>query len=133
MAAYVFYVLIKLACYVGWCWVGLLLWRPSAVSWGKATGLGILRLAIGVVFGVAIFMIVSAQRENVLSKYLEIYAPVRLLEWLILAWIIRRPSLNKKVSTALLWCMGGIVVSFVADFASPEGVAGHFCIGRCLC
>ena len=132
MRAYVLYVLIKLALYTGWCWVGLLLFRPVP-GWGKATALGILRLAIGVLFGVSIFIVVPAQRDDVLWKYLAIYSPVRMVEWLILAWIIIRKSDDKRPGTALLWCFGGIVVSFVADFASPEGVAGHFCIGRCLC
>jgi len=40
---------------------------------------------------------------------------------------------GKNLVTTLGWCAGGILVSFVADFASPEGVAGHFCVGRCLC
>lgn len=129
---YVVYVLIKLAVYIGWCWVGLRFWRPDP-TWGKATAFGLLRLAIGVFFGIAIFIAVPVQREDVLWKYLVIYAPIRLVEWLILAWIILRSVTRENFSTALLWCLGGIVVSFVADFASPEGVAGHFCIGRCLC
>ena len=130
---YLIYVLIKLALYTGWCWVGLRLLRLNAPGWGKATGLGILRLAIGVLFGVSIFLAIPVQQDDVLWKYLAIYTPVRVLEWLILAWIIRRKSQNKRLGITLLWCLGGIVVSFVADFASPEGVAGHFCIGRCLC
>jgi hypothetical protein len=130
---YVIYILIKLAFYTAWCWVGLRLWRPDSPLWRKAAAFGSLRLAIGVLFGITIFLAVPAQPNDLLSKYLAIYAPVRLVEWLILAWIIRRNSANKKLSTTLLWCLGGIVVSFVADFASPEGVAGHFCVGRCLC
>jgi hypothetical protein len=129
---YVFYILIKLVFYTAWCWLGLRLLANSS-HWSKATGLGILRLAIGVLFGVTIFFAVPTQPNDVLSKYLAIYTPVRLVEWLILGWIIRRNSANKKLSTTLLWCLGGILVSFVADFASPEGVAGHFCVGRCLC
>ena len=131
--AYIIYVLIKLAFYTAWCWLGLHLWLPGPPRWRKATVLGILRLAIGIVFGVTIFITVPVQRDDVLWKYLAIYTPVRLVEWLILAWIIRRKSENKSISTTLAWCVGGIVVSFVADFASPEGLAGHFCVGRCLC
>jgi hypothetical protein len=130
---YAIYVLIKLVFYTAWCWVGLLLWRRSEAKWLKATGLGILRLAIGVFFGVMIFFVVPAQPYDVLRKYLTIYTPVRMMEWLILAWVLSRKSENKRFFVALLWCIGGIVVSFLADFASPEGVAGHFCVGRCLC
>jgi hypothetical protein len=130
---YLIYILIKLAFYTAWCWVGLRLWQPSSSRWRKATGFGILRLAIGVFFGVAIFITIPAQQDNVLWKYLSIYTPVRLIEWLIVASILRHRSENQNLAATLLWCAGGIVVSFVADFASPEGVAGHFCIGRCLC
>lgn len=130
--AYIIYVLIKFAAYTAWCWFALRLWRPTR-SWSKATILGLLRLAIGVVFGVAIFIAVPTQPDDVLWKYLAIYTPVRLVEWSILAWIILQSAESKRFSSALFWCLGGIVVSFLADFASPEGVAGHFCVGRCLC
>jgi hypothetical protein len=129
--AYGFYVLVKLAVYTAWCWLGLRLWRPAPV-W-SALGFGTLRLGIGVMFGVAIFLAVPAQRDDVIWKYLLIYSPVRLVEWFIVAWIIRRNNENRAPKSALWWCLGGIVVSFAADFASPEGVAGHFCVGRCLC
>jgi hypothetical protein len=58
---------------------------------------------------------------------------VRMAEWFILAVIMGRKSDNQTSLKSLMWCLGGIVVSFAADFASPEGVAGHFCVGRCLC
>jgi hypothetical protein len=127
------YILVKLVCYTGWCWLGLRLWRPASATPLRGFGLGVLRLAIGVVFGVAIFVVVPAQRDDLLWKYIVIYAPVRMLEWFILALIIRRNSENKATSATVRWCLGGIVVSFLADLASPEGVAGHFCVGRCLC
>jgi hypothetical protein len=57
---------------------------------------------------------------------------VRMAEWFILALIIGRKSVNQTLNS-IMWCLGGIGVSFAADFASPEGVAGHFCVGRCLC
>lgn len=130
---YLIYVLIKFAFYTSWCWTGLRLWQSNSPRWRKATAFGLLRLAIGVVFGVAIFISIPAQPDDVLWKYLSIYSPIRLVEWLIIAWILVRKSPNRNLATILGWCAGGIVVSFVADFASPEGVAGHFCIGRCLC
>ena len=144
---YVFYVSVKLICYIGWSWVALRLWRGStSIPWSwvglrllresairKAIGFGILRLAIGVAFGITIFIIVPVQRDEVFWKYLAIYTPVRMVEWLILAGIIGRSSERQTTRSVVLWCLGGIVVSFAADFASPEGVAGHFCVGRCLC
>ena len=131
--AYLIYVLIKLAFYTAWCWVGLRLWQPNSPRWRKATAFGVLRLAIGVVFGVTIFITMPAQPDDVLWKYVSIYTPVRVVEWLIIAGILYRNSDNKRLASIVGRCAGGIAVSFVADFASPEGVAGHFCIGRCLC
>jgi len=130
--SYLLYVVVKLACYTAWCWLGLSLWRPNA-GFGKALAFGVLRLGIGVVFGTVIFLAAGTQPEGLLWNYIAIYTPVRLVEWFILAWLIRRASDTKVPSSPWFWCLGGIVVSFVADFASPAGVAGHFCVGRCLC
>jgi len=129
--AYVLYVAVKLIVYIGWCWVGL--WRAGSASLGRAAAFGFLRLAIGIVFGLAIFFAGPIQPEQLVWKYIGIYAPIRLVEWLILALIIGRGSAARRPLGTILWCVGGIVVSFAADFASPEGVAGHFCVGRCLC
>jgi len=130
---YLVYVAVKLIVYIAWCWVGLRLWRVESASFVRAAIFGILRLAIGVAFGVAIFLSGPIQPEHLAWKYIVIYAPVRMVEWLILALIIGRPSDAQRPLSTILWCLGGIVVSFAADFASPEGVAGHFCVGRCLC
>jgi hypothetical protein len=130
---YALYVAVKLISYVAWCWFGLRLWRTGSASLIKSAGFGILRLGIGVAFGLVIFFLVQAQPEDVLWKYVAIYLPVRMVEWLIMALIIGRKSGRQSAFNSIAWCLGGILVSFVADFASPEGVAGHFCIGRCLC
>ena len=130
---YLIYVLVKLLGYAAWCWLGLRVWRPEAATLWPSLGFGVLRLIIGVVAGVSIFFLVRVERSDLLGKYIEIYAPVRLLEWFVLWSILRRTSGRAGVAKALCWCLGGIVVSFAADFASPEGLAGHFCVGRCLC
>jgi hypothetical protein len=130
--AYLIYVVVKLACYSAWCWLGLRLWQPDAARPMRAAVFGFRRLAIGVVAGICIFFLVPAQSYNLLWKYIEIYAPVRLVEWSILALILRRKH-TRGPATSLLWSVGGIVVSFAADLASPEGLAGRFCVGRCLC
>jgi hypothetical protein len=127
------YVAVKLISYIAWCWLGLRLWRAGSAGFIRAASFGVLRLAIGVGFGIAIFLVVSTQRQDLLWKYIAIYTPVRMVEWFILGALSGRKSDTQTLSNLVLWCVGGIVVSFVADFASPEGVAGHFCIGRCLC
>jgi hypothetical protein len=131
--AYLLYVAVKLASYIAWCWVGLRLWRTGSAGLISAATFGILRLAIGIALGIAIFFMVPTQPKDVIWKYLVIYTPVRMVEWFIMAFIIGRTSERQTTLSSILWCFGGIVVSFAADFASPEGVAGHFCVGRCLC
>ncbi len=131
--AYLLYVAVKLLFYIAWCWVGLRLWRTASPGLMAPGIFGILRLTIGIAFGVAIFLMVPTQREDVIWKYLVIYTPVRMVEWFIMALIIGRTVERRTTVSTILWCFGGIVVSFAADFASPEGVAGHFCVGRCLC
>lgn len=134
MIPYLLYVAVKLACYCGWCWLALRLWRPAEATVLRSAGFGFLRLCIGIVFGVVIFFASGATAyDNLLWDYLKIYTPVRLLEWFILAWVILRNSGNKIDRKTWLWCLGGIAVSFAADLASPAGLEGHFCIGRCLC
>lgn len=131
--AYLLYVAVKLISYIAWCWFALRLWRVHNHTFVKAAGFGVLRLAIGIIFGIAIFLVIPTQSEDLLWKYIMIYFPVRMVEWSILAWIIARNSETQAILKTVTWCLGGIVVSFVADFASPEGIAGHFCVGRCLC
>ena len=130
---YALYVAVKLIAYAAWCWYGLRLWRPASATLPKAVGLGVVRLAIGIGFGLVIFLAFPTGPENLLGKYIAIYAPVRLVEWFILALIIGSEQGKRPSSGVILWCLGGIVVSFLADFASPEGIQGHFCVGRCLC
>lgn len=135
--AYAIYIAVKLLSYSLWCWVGLR-WIWGSPSFPRALGSGVLRLMIGIFFGVAIFFFFPASPNDLLFKYIAIYTPVRLVEWLIIAGIIGwKATQPSQQSTSplppILWCVGGILVSFAADFASPEGVAGHFCVGRCLC
>jgi hypothetical protein len=131
--AYIVYVVVKLLAYIAWCWVGLRIWRAESASLVRASAWGVIRLAIGVGFGVMIFLAAATENQDLLWKYVAIYSPVRMLEWLILAFMIARTSRVRTARNVVLWCVGGIVVSFAADFASPEGIAGHFCVGRCLC
>jgi hypothetical protein len=130
---YLLYVAVKLVSYSAWCWVGLRWLRPSA-SLRAAFGYGLLRLFVGVVFGAFIFFAYQPSPENLALKYVAIYAPVRLVEWAIMVAIFSiRSGPDTCSGKAALWCLGGILVSFAADLASPEGISGHFCIGRCLC
>ena len=130
---YLLYVAVKLICYSAWCWVGLR-WLRQSSAWRGAFGYGVLRLAIGVIFGVFVFFAYQPSADRLLLKYLVIYAPIRLVEWFIIAGVFQwRGGQGIPCRKMILWSLGGILVSFAADLASPEGVAGHFCVGRCLC
>ena len=131
------YAAAKFVAYCGWCWVGLWAFAPAQASLTRALKYGALRWLLGLAFGlVAAIALGSVSRESVARLYFSVYAPLRVVEWLIMAIVMQR---ERSVTSALrsprvwLWILGGIVVSFLSDLASPEGMAGRFCVGRCLC
>ena|SRR5215467_9726071 len=130
---YVLYVAVKLIAYIGWCWLGLRLWRPGFASLPRGVLFGVVRLAIGIGFGVVVFFAFYTGPDNLFWKYIAIYSPIRLVEWFVMALILGQKNENRSWTGVILWCLGGILVSFLADIASPEGIEGHFCVGRCLC
>jgi len=100
--------------------------------------LGAIRWLIGLMFGILVFFAVgSIEAGATLRTYLLIYTPVRAVEWGIMAYIIGRRLERETLTSATLrlslWCLGGILVSFLTDLLSPEGLQGRFCVGRCLC
>ncbi len=139
------YVALKLAAYIAWCYVGLALFRPERRI-GTAASLGVLRLIIGVLFGFSIFLVggmahLEAPKSDFLM-YLEIYAPVRWIEWGILAAILSAHDrgvvrfLIGDSNRSRLWRVGGIVVSIVADLPillSSRGAGEMLPVGRFLC
>ena len=78
--AYLFYVVVKLVCYVLWCWLGLRLWRPGDATVFHSARFGVLRLLIGIVFGFFIFFASGVSDDHLLWNYIKIYTPVRLRE-----------------------------------------------------
>jgi hypothetical protein len=129
------YVAAKLATYSAWSWVGLRLLEPRAANLRRAIGYGVVRLAIGIGFGILVFIFYPTDNEKLFAKYLAIYIPIRFVEWGLLAMLILRIQgvQQRRWGRILAWIAGGILASFAADLLSPEGLAGHFCVGRCLC
>ena len=134
------YILIKFAAYALWSMVGLrFLGNPPAAFGrlvGVGLGLGALRLALGVGFGVAVFLFAGLLPiHGTLRDYIAIYAPVRVVEWAVLYFMIRSRgnALGWGDYRVWIWIALGIAVSFAADMASPIPPKEHFCIGRCLC
>lgn len=97
-----------------------------------------MRWLLGLAFGVgAAFVLGSVPPDSVTRLYFGVYVPLRIVEWSIMAALISRsasaPNMRARSPGAWLWALGGIAVSFATDLASPEGMEGRFCVGRCLC
>jgi len=134
----VVYAVAKFLAYSVWCYLGLRLVQPAASSVASSVKLGALRWFLGLFFGIVIFFMVgSIDAEAAARTYLLVYSPVRALEWGIMAFVIvKRVRLGftfRVTGPLLVWCVGGILVSFLTDLVSPEGIEGRFCVGRCLC
>jgi len=142
-AIYPVYVVVKYICYSLWCYCGLRV-LCVASSLKSAAGFGFLRLLLGVGFGVGIFMAGGMLHLDVpahpVVMYLAIYAPIRYVEWSIMACILllggkAAPPLFAKATQ--LWIFGGIAVSHVADLPiiifTHGGAEGFLPVGRFLC
>src|SRR3954451_20609600 len=133
------YAAVKFVAYCLWCFLGLRLLAPVHAMLLSSAKYGSIRWLLGLGFGlVAAIALGSVSKESVAALCLGAYAPLRVVEWAIMAVLLRRSSTSGLVSSAgsprlWLWVLGGIVVSFASDAASPEGRAGRFCVGRCLC
>jgi hypothetical protein len=123
------YAIVKWFFYAFWCNIGVGLFRreklpPQAGFWDKtrfSEGMyyGVIRLFIGIVLGSIIwFMGHSASA----GFYLLGFIPVRWFEWSILDRLIKRRKLSLpgfwigENMRSSLWRLGGILVSYAADF-----------------
>ena len=132
------YGVVKFLGYSAWCYLALWFAHRADASITSSLRLGAVRWCIGLVFGIAIaFFIGSIDAAAVARTYFLVYSPVRALEWGIMAVLVaNRHEQSSRSITVLqlsLWCVGGMLVSFLTDLLSPEGVQGRFCVGRCLC
>jgi hypothetical protein len=137
------YVLVKFLAYAAWSSYGLRSLRNYR-SVGSALGFGFVRLGLGILFGVGIFLVGGALHLNVPAHpwllYLSIYAPVRYVEWSILAALLG--SKGGEVfrigdGATQRWIVGGIVVSHLADIPmilfSHAGTKDFLPVERFLC
>ena len=137
------YVALKYTAYAGWCFLGIRWLRGITPVLSSVLGLGLVRLFLGIFFGVAIFLIGAMMHLNVPNhpwlSYLAVYVPVRWVEWSIMTLLVAPGSgifvLNGN-SKANLWKWGGIAVSHLADMPlilSGSGVTDMLPVGRFLC
>jgi hypothetical protein len=138
---------------LGLAWLGRQ--KPDASGFlAKGIVLGLFRVALGIAFGVGIYVVTMMNNPTgSLGEYIGWYAPVRVIEWAILAHFIGRGTWKAALSAPVprdpdaplvnlptfgwprvwLWILLGVLLSFGLDSFSPIPVKDHFCTGRCLC
>ena len=132
------YAIVKFIVYTVWSAAGIAWLTNDPPHFSTALGLGTLRWGLGLFLGVLVFFTVPlSSSDNTSAVYFKIYTPLRILEWGIVLLIIltNKGKLSGKqlLLRSALWIVGGILVSFITDLVSPEGLAGKFCVGKCLC
>jgi hypothetical protein len=140
---FVGYVAIKYFGYVLWCYLGIRTFAHGRKP-KSSFGFGALRLAIGVLFGIGVFivggMLGLGVPKNTVALYLEIYAPIRWVEWSILAAALSPRTEGSRFllgarNWSRTWRLGGILVSIAADLPIllTSGAKEMLPIGRFLC
>lgn len=142
-----FYLLLKLMTYTAWCALAVRMFGDRSGNLLLTSfSYGIVRFFLGFFFGAIIFLLSSFVFESVYNlpmrgiiTYLLVYVPIRWIEWsLIAALIDRTPSfflsfIFVKTKQQLLWRLGGIVVSFIADIPMIIILDGTLPTGRFMC
>ena len=137
------YVLGKYLAYSIWCYLGLR-WLRGKNSTGTGMAYGSVRLGLGIIFGVAIFVIGGMLHLNTPGNswfaYFAVYVPVRYVEWSILAALLGTQGgqiFQITGAATQRWIVGGIIVSHLADlpliFYGSEGPKAFLPVGRFLC
>jgi len=140
---YPLYFIVKYLAYCLWCYYGLKLLRNQS-SIGAGVGFGSARLGLGMLFGIGVFFAGAMLHLNVPAHpwalYLSIYAPLRYMEWTILAVLmVASANSGRRIGEGVTqrWILGGIVVSHLADLPlilfTYEGAKGFLPVGRFLC
>jgi hypothetical protein len=154
------YVAIKFTVYVVWCGIGVTLFRlqsPNTIR--AALGFGLVRLLLGVALGTGLFLAAAVVKIgnwglSHLAIYLLMYVPLRWIEWSIMGYLLQPASQSLLIAPArissgsvvitaghsrsmgVLWKLGGILVSHLADLPvilAAGGIGNMLPIGRFLC
>jgi hypothetical protein len=128
------YAIAKYLVYSFWCYVGLRMLAGQVTPLRPALGFGAVRWSLGLVLGLVVFLASgSVDRNSLAVLYFGIYTPLRLFEWTVMTWLMLRHHPQASARARIAWVLGGLVISFATDAVSPDGLAGRFCVGRCLC
>src|SRR6185503_17723893 len=112
----------------------------SRAGWGRAAGLGVLRLFIGWIAGLAVApFVVVAGTDRIPLVYFTVLAVVRWFEWGVIALALPQPATGDRARfftggsrRQVLWRLGGMAVSYLAD--APFLIfGGGFPKGRLFC
>jgi hypothetical protein len=131
----VLYWVVKAVAYAAWCLLGLHL-AGRGVRPAAAFGLGLVRVALGFAGGTALFFAARAWSiEGSFPAYVGLYAPLRALEWTLLFALMRGPVAGRSWTfpKAILWIAGGVVLSFVTEWASPLSMGERLGHARLTC
>lgn len=135
------YIAVKYVAYAAWCALGVHLLRVASSHLSSSLLFGFARLLIGGCFGIAVFLVGGmmhlAPPAHPLVMYFGVYAPIRLVEWSIMAYWIADGSKTVDSAKLCVWILGGIAVSHLADipmFLLLHGGPGEMLpVGRFLC
>jgi len=134
------YLTLKAGGYALWCVVGARLVVRPRRSIAAGIALGMLRLVIGWITGVAVapVAIAAVQADRVPLFYFTALVIVRWFEWGVIELLLQPPPSRTLASIATgaspstrWWRLAGIVVSYLAD--APFLLAGGFPRGRIFC
>jgi hypothetical protein len=136
----VVYLVLKFGGYTLWAYVGLRWLSAVRGAARRAVTLGLLRLVIGWVAGLAVApFVIVAGTDRIPLVYFTVLAIVRWFEWGVIAlWLPAPPDGSRArfvlggSSRQVTWRLCGIGVSYLADM--PFLIAGGgFPRGRLLC
>lgn len=135
------YSLIKFGAYVGWSAFGAKLHGHTNRIFLKGLLFGVVRMFMGIGFGLAIFVlanVIIGAAGSQPATYFIVYPPVRWVEWSLLALMLDTQPASFKAflggssKKSIYWKCGGIVISCLADIPVLLAVGG-LPVGRFMC
>lgn len=135
--AIILYSAAKWIAYSVWCYWGVHTLLGSRLTTTQAIKYGGLRFVIGLLSLLILIPFHLSLSEtggwstNLLS-YLQMYSPLRSVEWTLMYFIVSRRSriIHASLPATIVWIFGGVIISFASDavfwfVAFPNMRFGH--------